>query len=66
MRGLRALCADYVGGFVRGLRYSTADGVLAQRDLVSLPGISFFGHDEGYEVSAVSHTSGELFKLAAR
>ncbi len=66
-----ALCgvyvyADYIGGFVRGLRYSAAGGVLQQRDLASLPGISSFGHDEGYEVYAVGHTSGELYKLIAR
>ncbi|MBI5611850.1 MAG: PQQ-dependent sugar dehydrogenase [Gammaproteobacteria bacterium] len=66
-----ALCgvyvyADYIGGFVRALRYSATGGVFQQRDLVSLPGISSFGHDEGYEVYAVGHTSGELYKLIAR
>ncbi len=66
-----ALCgvyvyADYIGGFVRGLRQGAAGGVLAERDLVNLPGISSFGHDEGYEVYAVGHTSGELYKLIAR
>jgi glucose/arabinose dehydrogenase len=70
-QGVPALCgvylyADYVGGFVHGLRYSAAGGVLAQRDLASLPGISSFGHDEGYEVYAVGHTNGELYKLIAR
>jgi len=66
-----ALCgvyvyADYVGGFVRGLRYSPAGGVFEQRALANLPGISAFGHDESYEVYAVGHTSGELLKLIAR
>lgn len=66
-----ALCGvyvytDYVGGFVRGLRYGGVGGVLAERDLANLPGISSFGHDEGYEVYAVGHTSGELLKLIAR
>ncbi|OGI41906.1 MAG: hypothetical protein A2150_07530 [Candidatus Muproteobacteria bacterium RBG_16_64_11] len=60
------LYADYVGGFVRGLRYNAVGGVLAERDLASLPGISSFGHDEGYEVYAAGHTTGELYKLIAR
>jgi len=60
------LYADYVGGFVRGLRYGSAGGVFAQRDLASLAGISSLGHDEDYEVYAVRHTTGELYKLIAR
>ena len=66
-----ALCgvyvyADYVGGFVRGLRYSPVGGVFEQRDLVSQPSISSFGYDESYEVYAVGHGSGSLLKLIAR
>ncbi len=71
-RGLAvpALCgvyvyADYIGGFVRGLRYSPVSGVFEQRDLVSQPSISSFGYDESYEVYAVGHSSGSLFKLVA-
>lgn len=66
VRWFLLLLAGGGGGFVRGLRYGMAGGVLAERDLANLPGISSFGHDEGYEVYAVGHTSGELYKLIAR
>ncbi len=58
--------ADYIGGFVRGLRYSATVGVFEQRELLFQPGISSFGYDEGHEVYAVGHGSGTLFKLVAR
>jgi glucose/arabinose dehydrogenase len=58
--------ADYIGGFVRALRYSASAGVTEQRDLLTQTGISSFGYDEGYEVYAVGHGSGVLLKLVAR
>jgi hypothetical protein len=50
---------------VRGLRYRASAGVSEQRDLLIQTGISSFGYDEAYEVYAVGHGSGVLFKLVA-
>lgn len=60
------LYADYIGGFVRGLRYDAASGIFEQRDLITQTGISSFGYDESYEVYAVGHTNGTLFKLISQ
>lgn len=59
------LYGDYVAGTIRGLHYDGTGGVLADRNLTSVSNLSSFGYDENYEVYALNHGSGTLFKVSA-
>lgn len=58
------LYSDFVGGFVRGLRYDGVGDIVEQRELSNVSSLSSFGYGETYEVYAVNHGSGTLLKVS--